>query len=138
MSLLQGFQLTSQGTQGYRNNEFSVAYRLRNFYGKNTEVVWLFQLVCCLVVFFLIWIRVAELGNKKIRDGMKRLSIWGLASVLCWFLRRRSCEVRLRLIFALVFWLTPLCPWHKWLHLVWFHTNYKRKDINWPLHKSQE
>ena len=65
MSLLQGFPLTSQGTQGYRNNEFSVAHRLRNFYGKNAEVVWLFQLVCCLVVFFLIWIRVAELGRRR-------------------------------------------------------------------------
>ena len=65
MSLLQGFQLTSQGTQGHRNNEFSVAHRLRNFYGKNAEVVWLFQLVCCLVVFFLIWIRVAELGRRR-------------------------------------------------------------------------
>lgn len=63
MHLLQGFQPVSQETQGYRSNEFSVAHRLRDFYGVNTEVIWLFQKIGCLVVFFLAWIRVAESGT---------------------------------------------------------------------------
>ena len=64
MSLLQGFQPASQETQGYGSNKFWVAHRLRNFYGINTEVTWLFQMISCLVVFFLIWFRVAESGEQ--------------------------------------------------------------------------
>ena len=56
MGLLQGFQPTSQETQGYGNNEVWVAYRLKDFDGINTKVIW--PLVGCLLVFFLIWIRV--------------------------------------------------------------------------------
>ena len=60
MSLLQGFHPANQETQGYGSNEFRVGHRLRDYYGVNAEVIWLFQQISCLGVFFLIWIRVAE------------------------------------------------------------------------------
>lgn len=46
----------SREIQGYGNNEFRVAHRLRGFffYGINEEVIWLFQLIGCLVVFLAI------------------------------------------------------------------------------------
>lgn len=61
---IAGFQSASQETQGYGINEFRVAHRLRDFYGINREVIWLFQLIGCLVVFFLTWIKVAESGEQ--------------------------------------------------------------------------
>ena len=64
ISLLQGFQPASREMQGYWSNEFRVAHRLKGFYEVNVEVVWLFQLIGCLVVFFPIWIRVAESGEQ--------------------------------------------------------------------------
>lgn len=73
--------------QDYRSNAFPVAYRVKGFSGVNAEVICHFQLIGCLVVF-LIWGRVAELGARKTKDGMKRLGVCGLASILCSFLRR--------------------------------------------------
>lgn len=39
------------GTQECRSDEFEVAYKIRDFYEMNAEVIWLFQLIGCLVVF---------------------------------------------------------------------------------------
>lgn len=43
--------LWEKGVQGFLQTKI--------FYGVNAEVIWLFQLIGCLAVFFLIWIRVA-------------------------------------------------------------------------------
>lgn len=66
-SLLQGFRPARRGAQGYGSNESLVAHKLTGFYGVYAEVTWLFQLIGCLVVFFVIWIRVAERGNKEVQ-----------------------------------------------------------------------
>lgn len=92
-----GFQSTSQETQGYGINEFRVAHRLRDFYGINREVIWLFQLIGCLVVFFLTWIKVAESGEQ---GGWESEQIWYLG--IGWY--------------PVLCWLSLFCPWHKWLH----------------------
>lgn len=39
---------------------FELLTDMREFCGVNVEDFWLFLLIGCLVVFFLIWIRVAE------------------------------------------------------------------------------
>lgn len=115
-SLLQGFQPANQVTQGYKSNESRVAHRLRGFNGKNTKITLLFQLIGCLVVFFLIWMRVAESGNKKFRVGSNRPSRWGLAGDLCWLLRRAFHSYKV-VSFTCLHWWSPFRPWHKGLHL---------------------
>lgn len=64
MSSLQRFRSVRWETQVYRSSEFWVAHRQKSFYGVNMEVIWLFQQTGCLLVFFLIWIRVAAWGEQ--------------------------------------------------------------------------
>lgn len=68
MNLFQGFALASQKIQGHGNSEFWVAPKLRDFYGINAGAIWLLQLISCLLVFFLIWIRIAESGEQGSPD----------------------------------------------------------------------
>lgn len=68
MSLLQRFWSVRWETQVYRNSEFWVAHRLKSFYEVYMEVIWLFQQIGCLLVFFLIWIRVATWGEQGSPD----------------------------------------------------------------------
>lgn len=63
MCLLQGFQLVSWETQGYGRDGLQ-DHRLRNFYRVNAEAIWLFQLIGCLGIFSLIWVRVTESGEQ--------------------------------------------------------------------------
>lgn len=60
MNLLEGFWPASQETQAI--NEFQVVHRLGDLYEVSVEVIWIFQLISYPVVFFLIWIKVAESG----------------------------------------------------------------------------
>lgn len=69
----------------YGSNGFRVASRLRDFYGINTEVTWLFHLIGCLVVFFLTWIWVAELGIRKSREWTDLVfDDWLMSSTYFW------------------------------------------------------
>lgn len=90
---LQGLWPISQKTQGYQSNEFQAAPKLRDFYERNTEVTWLFC-YCC-------WLEV-ESGEQGSQDDVNVLSAWGLAGVLCWFLRRdvNSSKIRLSFLYA--------------------------------------
>lgn len=56
MSLLQKFWPACQEIQSYENNEFQVGHRLRDVYGINIEVIWLWQLFGCLEVFLFEWV----------------------------------------------------------------------------------
>lgn len=42
VSLWEGFQPTSRESQSHGNNEFLEAQRLRDVYGINAEIIWLF------------------------------------------------------------------------------------------------
>ena len=83
MSLLQGFWPASQEAQGCGTNEFQVAYRCRVFCEVKVEFIWLFQLNSSLVIFFPIWISVAESWEQRSSEiGVNRFGVWGLVGVL--------------------------------------------------------
>lgn len=57
---------------------------MKEFLQANVEVVWLFQLTGCLVVFFLAWVRIGESGKQgKSRAGINRPGLWGSVGTLC-------------------------------------------------------
>ena len=52
MKFLHSYSFDPQpGNAKYRSNTFQIVYRLRGFYKVDVEVIWLFLLVGCLVVF---------------------------------------------------------------------------------------
>lgn len=64
MSLSQGFPPAIQETQDYGSSECQGTHRLRGFYGVNVVIIWLFQLIGCLVVFLPLGIRAAKSGEQ--------------------------------------------------------------------------
>lgn len=122
-SLLQGFSPASQETQGYENNESRAAHRLRDFLCSKCRCFWLFQLIGCLVVFFLIWIMVAESGEKEVQRWLEETWCLGigwrplLVSEKSYkFLQLMLGGVKFHFSLMCLHWPTPCCLWHKWLN----------------------
>lgn len=95
----------------------------KGFLCSKCRCFWLFQLIGCLVVFFLIWIMVAELGEKEVQRWLEETWCLGigwrplLVSEKSYkFLQLMLGGVKFHFSLMCLHWPTPCCLWHKWLN----------------------
>lgn len=105
----KALDLQTREIEGYEGNEFWDSHRLRDFCGINVEVIWLFQLIDCLVVFFLIWTSVTESREQRSPE-----MVWAdLVSGIGWHLlliSEKSCKfLQSQAKF-------PLCSYTNYIH----------------------